>query len=151
MRGGETMSKTIAESEKKEIKRRFLIAFSRTGVWSHSCERAGVSAAVIRSWLKKDKKFQKKFDQMQEKFVDTLEMVAVQRAVEKSDTLLLALLKANRPAKYRENVKLDADVKEDKTVKIVFSADEVADMMPNYATGVGVDPGRGEEGETDEE
>lgn len=139
--------KAIPESEKKEIKKRFLITYSRTGNITASCERAGVAPRLIRDWLSKDPKFKAKFDEMQEKFIDSLEMVAVQRAMDKSDTLLLALLKANRPTKFRDNVKLDADVKQDKTVRLVFSQDELG-AMPNYAhsiTGGAVSDGADEE------
>lgn len=124
----------LSENEIKEIKKKFLIMYSRTGVMTYSAERAGTTSVQIRKWLARDEKFKKKFEAMEEKFVDSLEVVAVQRAVEKSDTLLLALLKANKPQKYRENVKVDADVSEKKTITLVFSQDEIGDM-PNFAKG----------------
>ena len=137
----------LSEKEIKEIKTKFLKVYSRTGVLTYSAERAGSTVVQIRKWLSRDEAFAKKFDQMQEKFVDTLEMVAVQRAMEKSDTLLLALLKANRPKKYRENVKMEADVNEKKTVTLVFSKDEIGDM-PNFAKGETPSGGTAEETET---
>lgn len=122
----------LTETQIKEMKKKFLIKYSRTGVLTQSAEAAGTTAQQIRRWLAKDEKFLRKFDQMQEKFVDRLEMVAVQRAIDKSDSLLQMLLRANRPQKYRDNVKVDADVNEKKTVKLVFSAEEMGEM-PNYA------------------
>lgn len=143
----------FTESEIKAIKRKFLIKYSRTGVMTYSAEEAGTTPKTIRKWLAKDAKFAKKFEEMQEKFVDTLEIVAVQRAIEKSDSLLITLLKANRAEKYRENVKMDADVTERKTVKLVFSRDEVSEDMPNYAHISGNDGGgkHGDAERTEEE
>lgn len=121
--------------ERQEIMIRFLKYYSKTGVMTYSADRAGTTVGTIKLWLEKFPKFAQKVEEMRERFVDDLEMVAIERAKEKSDTLMALLLKANRPEKYRENVKMD--VKNQHTpIQLVFSRDEWGEgPLPNYVGG----------------
>lgn len=123
--------------ERREIMVRFLRHYAKTGVLSYSADYAGTTVKTIRRWLKNYPKFKEKFEEMQDRFVDSLEMVAIERAREKSDTLMSLLLRANRPEKYRDNIKMDADVKNQHApIQLVFSRDEWGDdELPNYAGG----------------
>lgn len=136
--------------ERKEIMVRFLKAYAKSGVMSYSAAQAGTTVATVRKWIKKYPKFGMKVEEMRERFVDDLEMVAIERAREKSDALMALLLKANRPEKYRENVKMDAEVKNQHApIQLVFSRDEWGDgELPNY---VGGDSGGGSEASEQDE
>ena len=136
-------------SERRELMAIFLKAYGKTGNFTYSCTKAGVAPITVRRWLDKHEAYADKFREMQDKFVDGLEMIAVERAKEKSDSLMALLLRANRPEKYRDNIKMDADVKGKQTVNLVFSKDEWGNM-PNYATGEGVN-GHGGDSEEEED
>jgi hypothetical protein len=57
--------------------------------------------------------------------VDDLETVAIDRAKLKSDSLLLALLRAKRPSIYGPKIDIRHDI--DEPVQLIFSAAEVGD------------------------
>jgi len=127
---------TYTSEERKEIMVKFLKAYARSGIMSRSADRAGVPIKTVRRWLEKYPNFKEKFEDMQERFVDDLEMVAIERAKEKSDSLMALLLKANRPEKYKENHKIEGDLRNTHApIQLVFSQDEWGDM-PNYVGGV---------------
>jgi len=127
-------SYNYTEAERKETMVRFLKAYAKTGVFTKACDMAIVAPGTVRKWLEKYPKFSKKFEEMRDRFVDSLELVAIERAKEKSDSLLALLLKANRPEKYRENHKIESEVRH-APVQLVFSRDEWGDDMPNYVNG----------------
>lgn len=139
--------------ERKNIMVRFLKEYSRSGIMTRSADRAGIPVGTVRKWLKRYPKFQKKFEEMRERFVDQLEMVAIERAIEKSDSLMALLLKANRPEKYKENHRIEGDVNHNHApIQLVFSQDEWGDM-PNYvggATDGGAETEEAEDPEQDE-
>lgn len=102
-------------------KQAFLDAYSRTGRRNASCKAAGVAYQTFRRWLATDEEFAAAFDDSQQDFVEVLEESAFEKAVvgreetryDKdgniigiktvySDTLHLALLKANAPDKYKD-------------------------------------------------
>jgi len=96
----------------------------QSGVISYAARAAGVSVSMIRRCRIKDARFNAAVDDALEKACDCLELVAHRRAAigtlkpvyqngkkvgvvrEHSDTLLIFLLKANRPEKYRESFAL---------------------------------------------
>lgn len=136
-------------TERKEIMLRFLKSYAKHGIFSRAADRSGVNLHTIRSWQKKYPKFAGRIEEMQDRFVDGLEMIAIERAKEKSDSLMALMLKANRPEKYKENVKLDADVKNQHApIQLVFSQEEWG-AMPNYVNGGGDTDGENTEHSSD--
>lgn len=113
------------------MKRRFLISFRVTGNISESCNAVGVgSRTTIYNWQEHDEAFASAFREAEIQSTELLEAEARRRAatgVEEpvfhqgavvgtvtkySDTLLIFLLKARAPEKYRERVQMqhaDAD------------------------------------------
>lgn len=112
-------------------KRIFLEHFRTFGVQHLAAEAAGVSARTVRTHLKEDKAFLEEYEEAEGAFADALEAAAWQRATQGtlepiiggkdrdivvthvrkySDRLLEVLLRAKRPEKFRENVKIEADV-----------------------------------------
>ena len=109
----------------KGWRRRFLEEFARCGVATFAAKHAGVSTTTLYRAKKADSSFAEAYERAIEESVDCLELEARRRAVdgndkpvfhngkkvgsirEYSDTLLIFLLKANRPAKYRDNYGAD--------------------------------------------
>ena len=109
------------------LQARFLDAFRQgANVWA-ACKQVGVSRQTVYGWRDTDPAFRAAWDDAENDAVDTLEVSAWQRArngvkrekgvyyegkliatdvtTEYSDTLLIFLLKAHRPAKYRETTR----------------------------------------------
>lgn len=74
---------------------------------TRSCQAAGVTRQAYYNWRSIDAAFADEADAARDAGVDQLEDVARARAMETSDTLLIFLLKANRPEKYRETQRLE--------------------------------------------
>jgi len=106
-------------------KEAFLEAYTRIGTVSGGAKGAGVDRRTIYKWLEKDKEFGSRFEEAKETVTDDLEQEARRRAYEGidkgvywqgqlcdtikeySDTLLIFLLKGNRPEKYRERLQTE--------------------------------------------
>jgi hypothetical protein len=111
----------MAGVEKTEWRVKFLKTLSSTGNVLVSCRVAGVGRATAYRHRERLPKFRAAWDEAVEESTDAMEAEARRRAqngVEKpvfyqgnrvatvkeySDTLLIFLLKANRPEKYRDN------------------------------------------------
>ena len=92
----------------------FLTAFEEWGTVKKGCEAAGVSREAYSWWHRTDPEFAKRVDLMRQSFAESLEALALDRVKNPdknrgSDVLLLGLLNANMPAKYRPSVAMDQD------------------------------------------
>lgn len=103
---------------------RFLAEFAKHGVVSHAAIKANIGRNAIYERRKLDEEFARAMDAAEEDAADELEMEAVRRGKEgtvraiyhgtriigyervMSDTLLIFMLKARRPAKFRETHKV---------------------------------------------
>ena len=106
----------------------------RTGALTSSCASMGFTYGAVKELLKRanedgDDRWQSYWDQSLALYIEDVEMEAVRRArfgtnkpvfyrgqevgfvKEYSDQLMMMLLKALNPSKYRENLKIEADVK----------------------------------------
>jgi hypothetical protein len=100
-----------------------LAAYPECGTITHAARAAGVSRRIHFKWMKSDPQYHEAFEAARDEFTDRLEAEAVRRAhdgwtepvfyrgaecgaVRRFDsTMLIFLLKANRPAKYRETIR----------------------------------------------
>ena len=107
---------------------RFLRELALSGNITYAARQVGVNPATVHKARNGSKDFAAQFNQAMEEAVGILEIEARRRAVdgvdrpvfhlgeivghvrEFSDTLLIFLLKAARPAKYRENVRVTGAV-----------------------------------------
>ena len=117
---------TLRELKKKE----FLEVYRRIGVISRTAKEICVSVSAVRGWLKKDEKFKKQFEKAYEEVTDTLEAEAIRRAMEKSDSLLMFLLRTRKPEKFSEKLVVDGKLDNPSAsavapVQIIFSQDEI--------------------------
>lgn len=115
----------MAKRKRTTKKGPFLAAFAKLGNVTSACKSAKCSRVQVYAWLKDDPEFAKQFDEAQQEAMEHLEEEARRRAVtgtlkpvfylgsqcgqirEYSDTLLIFLMKAGNPQKYRENSRVE--------------------------------------------
>jgi len=103
-------------------KKKFIEYFRQTGNVTTAAEAIGLHRCTPYKWKEKDLEFAKKWEEAEQEAADRLEQEAWRRAVEGvdepiyykgklvdtvkkySDTLLIFLLKGNRPEKYHERI-----------------------------------------------
>ena len=73
---------------------------------AEACKAAGIGRRTAYDERQRDEQFALAWADVLEEATEELEQVAVRRAREGSDTLLIFLLKARRPDVYRDNVKV---------------------------------------------
>jgi len=83
-------------------KKRFLDTLKECGVVCEAVKAAGCSRQTAYDNRKMDPKFAEEWDEAVTIAIEKLEMECVRRAHDYSDLLLIFLLKANKPNKYRE-------------------------------------------------
>lgn len=88
----------------KKARESFLLTLRECGNITAACRAAGISRDTAYRWREQDPEFDKWWDAALDASTDHLEEVAYKRAEEQSDLLLMFLLKARRPALYREQV-----------------------------------------------
>jgi hypothetical protein len=115
------------------LKRDFLAHFSLTGNITAACRVVGIDRRRVYDWQENDSRFLHDFRQAEIQSTERLEEEAYRRAhdgvvketpimhngqvvstiveTKYSDTLLIFLLKARNPAKYRDNVHVTLDDK----------------------------------------
>lgn len=94
-------------SETKEQMMRVLREFVNLGVIGRSFDNAGVPRGHHKKWLEEYPIYKKRFEEVKEMFVDGLEVVAIQRAKDKSDSLLTLMLKAHRREVYGDKSEIE--------------------------------------------
>lgn len=110
----------MTRAQTAHLKSRFIEHFALMGNVSKACEATGCSRRVIYDWQHKDEEFALAMHEANLMATEVLEAEAWERATagsekpvyqngalvgyvpEKSDTLLIFLLKARAPEKYRE-------------------------------------------------
>lgn len=103
----------------------FLEAFRQCGTISRAAKAIGISRDTVLNWRKQDAEFEDQFINADSDIADELETHAIERATigvrktiffrgtgvgetfEKSDTLLMFLLRARRPELYRDKCEHD--------------------------------------------
>lgn len=98
------MSDDTKTQQKKDA---FIQAYAELGTITHAARQAGIARKTVYRWQQADEDFALAMHDCREQVTDTLEREAIRRATDGSDTLLIFMLKANRPDKYRENVKIE--------------------------------------------
>jgi hypothetical protein len=112
----------------------FIAALRNSGNVRASCHAADVSRETVYNHREASAEFRADWDSALEDAIDVLEATARQRAQASSDTLLIFLLKAHRPDKYRETTvnKLEGNV----TIRIEYDdADPAPAPVTPRATG----------------
>lgn len=103
--------KSTSSTPEKKWHQVFLAALSEHGNVSQAARAARIDRSTAYLARHADPAFAAAWLKAQEQGLDSLEDVAVERARTESDTLLIFLLKAHRPDKYRDRVQVDANVR----------------------------------------
>ena len=109
----------------------FLEALRNSANVRAACKTAGISRSTAYSAKKRSERFRKAWEQAIEDAVDTLEAVAMDRARKQSDSLLMFMLKAHRPAKYRETIRTQHTGPNDEPIKITFDLGKRRESEPD--------------------
>ncbi len=80
----------------------FLKALESGESVTKACNAAGIGRRTVYDWRGDDEKFAAEWDDAVETGTDVLEDEAVKRAKDGSDTLLIFMLKARRPDKFKD-------------------------------------------------
>lgn len=99
------MTQKVTLKKADEWRPIFLLTLRENGNVRAACEQAGISRKTAYQHREASKEFMAQWDEALEDAIDTLEEEARKRATNNSDTLLIFLLKAHRPDKYRETTR----------------------------------------------
>ncbi len=94
----------MANRTKRTPKKRaaFLKALDSGESVTKACNAAGIGRRTVYDWRSDDEKFAAEWEDAVETGTDVLEDEAVKRAKDGSDTLLIFMLKARRPDKFKD-------------------------------------------------
>lgn len=88
-------------------RKRFLDELELGASISQAAAAAGGTVAEFRGWKRADPNFSADWDEAIESGTDFIEDVALERALKKSDPLMMMILRARRPEKYNPSSKLE--------------------------------------------
>lgn len=122
----------------------FFRAYSILGTVRYAAQVCGLNPRAVTRIIKESETYRARFEQAHEEFCQYLEQAAVIRALRKSDSLLMFLLKANNPKKFSERLRLQAiDDSANEPVKLQFGEWPAGMPEPNYAA---IEEEEGDEG-----
>jgi hypothetical protein len=88
-----------------EKRQQFLAALSEFPNVSAAAESVSLSRVILYTHRSNDTEFAAEWDAAIDEGIEKVEATALKRGLATSDTLLIFMLKAYRPEKYRENVR----------------------------------------------
>lgn len=110
---------TITSTTEKHWRIKFLDALRLHGMVTQAAIEAGIHRNTAYFERQRDPIFAQEWADALDRGVDMLEDVAKKRAYDGSDTLLIFLLKAHRPQKYRDTIR---------TVTLNLNPDDLQDL-----------------------
>jgi hypothetical protein len=123
-------------------KKQFLEAFAKLKTIWAAAKSVNIDRQRVYNWRKTDPEFEAAYQVADCEATERLETVAHARAESgKSDQLLIFLLKARDPEKYKERIQHDLDPKVMDILVAQFTAvikKNVADMCPHCNTNLGL-------------
>jgi hypothetical protein len=136
----EIKQKDISKGRTEQLKRDFLENFPTLFTISATCKHVGIGRTCFYNWLADDRSFADGFKGAQSEALEILETECRRRAVEGSerpvwqggklcgqvrefsDLLLIFLMKAMDPGKYRENSNISIDNRTVEVKEIIYNA-----------------------------
>lgn len=119
MSDSQTIHIKLTPKRETEWKPVFLKVLANTANVRAACVAAGISRPVAYKHKNEDPEFGAAWETALEDAVDGLEYIATQRAITTSDTLMIFLLKAHRPEKYRES---------NRNINLTLTPEELANL-----------------------
>ena len=125
---GQSNAERIKARERRQ--KIFLLAYSEHGTVRAACRAAEVGRAAYDRWVR-DPDCQRKVEKVKYDFAELLEEIALDRVKNPdknrgSDLLLIGLLNANMPQKYRPQVHMSEDSAKDLIIEWRKAAKEVS-------------------------
>lgn len=103
-------------------------AYMSCGVIGSACHRANVTIRSHSLWLERYPAYREKINEIKERFIDGMEEVAMERAKEKSDSLLQLMLKSHRREIYGDKSDINVGGQSGKPmVTLLFNQDMLSD------------------------
>ena len=97
------------DARRADHKRRFLSGYRRFATVALGCLSAGIESATFYKWRAEDPEFADAVRALDDEVTDGLTAEAQRRAMARSDTLLIFLLKSRRPEVYQEHREVTVD------------------------------------------
>jgi len=104
---GQQKQHSPARKARRDWRPAFLAAFAEAGSVATACRAAGINRSTVYRERQRNEEFALAWADTEEGVTDMLEAEALRRAMEDSDRLLIMLLRARRPAVYREGVRVE--------------------------------------------
>ena len=111
-------ARTLKKADRAVAQAAFLEMLRQRGNIREACEAARIGRQTAYDWRAQDPAFAAAWQDALEDACDGLETAAWVRARKQSDTLLIFLLKAHRPDKYRETTRTELTGANGETLKI---------------------------------
>jgi len=121
----------------------FLSTLRSTGNVRLACKTAGISRKTAYQWRNRSRRFRAEWDDAVDEAIDTLEGEARKRALAGSDALLMFLLRANRPGKYRETVRQEITGRDGQAIETKADDDTARRIADYIAAGLKASGGAG--------
>jgi hypothetical protein len=116
----------------------FLETIRKTGNVRLAAHAAGVDRSTPYQRARRDQAFAEAWAAAEQDAIDTLEAEARRRALATSDTLLMFLLRAHRPERYRDTVNVRVDLRrgaEEVAKRLGISVEEVLERAEQISRG----------------
>lgn len=132
----------MSEPSARPVRRRpdwrpsFLEAIRISGNVRLATNAAGIDRSTPYRRAQRDPAFAAAWAAAEQDAVDTLEAEARRRALQSSDALLMFLLRAHRPERYRDSLEVHLDVRREAeriAAKLGMSPDEVLEIAERRA------------------
>lgn len=124
----------VVETKHRPWRHKFLDGLRNHGIVTLAAQEAGIDRNTAYFLRQQDPTFAEEWKEALDRGVDMLEDVAKKRAYEGSDVLLIFLLKAHRPAVYREiNKTVQVNITPEQVERM--SDDELDRLIDSLRTG----------------
>lgn len=121
-----TIVRRNGASEKRVL---FLTALGAYGTVQHAAKAAGLGRRTVYNWRNEDLAFAQEWDDRIEDCTDVLEQSLYQRAMEGDTTAAIFLLKGARPAKYRDNHRVEHTGEGGAPIEVVVARDKLRERV----------------------
>lgn len=129
MTGENGRAKSRVQDQRRR-KQAFLKLYAANANISAACRDLHMDTDTIYRWLQVDPAFAVAMERAHEQATDELEEAARKRALEDSDTLLIFLLKGNRPERYGDRRRIEYTTDEALVAQATSLAARIRELRP---------------------
>lgn len=128
----------MSKQQEQAQKERYLRALANVGTLTAGCKAARVSPHTVYQWREMDTEFLVREHEAREACADVLEAIVMRRAKQRSDILAMFMLKGMRPAKFKDNSRVELTGKDGGPIDIDSDPTErIAGRIAQLATILG--------------